>query len=149
MWITRHCCKKLECLTKHFQWYMKKLKKTKQSLCLKRIEFHTPNTHIQSDAFTQHAVRCIFPALGSVEHVDNLNRWPWCRHHHLTVIIAEPSCNICASHQRLIPHLLCIMQTIAYSIKTCPPSTHIVWRAPQCNSVIKNECRVRVSSLAD
>lgn len=74
---------------------------------------------------------------------------PRCCRRRLTVITAEPSCNICASYQSLIPHLLCIMQTIAYSILTCPPSTHIVWRTPQCNSVINNGCRVRVSSLTD
>lgn len=50
--------------------------------------------------------------------------------HHLTVITSEPSFNICTSYQRLMPHWLRIMQTIAYSTKTCPPSTHIVWKAP-------------------
>lgn len=70
--------------------------------------------------------------------------------HHLTVITSEPSFNICTSYQRLMPHRLRIMQTIAYSTKTCPPSTHIVWKAPpQSNCVIYNECRARVYSLAD
>lgn len=102
-----------------------------QWLCPKQMEFHRPYTHIQSDLFTQHPVRHIFSALGSAEHVDKLRHWPWRRRHHSTVQLQNPHAIFALSYQHLIPHLLCIMQTIAYSIMTCPPvNPHRLESAP-------------------
>lgn len=79
--------------------------------------------------FIYHLARYIFSALDSVKRLDNIQHCP---------NAAEYSCNICASYQCLIPHLLYIIQTTAYSVTTL--QTHIIWIVIQCNSVINNEC---------
>lgn len=70
-------------------------------------------------------------------------RRPQCRLHHLTVLSAEASCNICA------------FATVT-DTSTCRQLHILAWLVPrqaassaECNSVINNGCRDMVCSLAD
>lgn len=147
-WITRHYCKDAYVFNNALPWINEDEKKIRGRASSRWNFILTIPT---SNQIYLHSipVRFIFSALGCVKHVDSPSRCPRHHHQHLTVTTAEPSCSICALYQRLIPQQLCIMQTIAYSVMTCTPSTHIIWKAPRCNSVINNECRVRVSRLTE
>lgn len=110
---------------------------------LKLIAFHTPNTHIQSDVFTQHPVRYIFSALGSVL---TPHRWP----------PTPPSsfdsnkCKAMMQYLRFISAwyltccALCRQLHILSRLVPLQPTSFVERR---CNSVINIECRVRMSAL--
>lgn len=96
-------------------------------------QHNTHNTTIQSHLFMQPPHLDVFFAIASAGCFD--------------IFSTDSSCKICASYQCLTPHLLGIMQTIAYSVVTL--QTHIIWIEPQYNSVINNECSLKVCCLTD